>query len=70
MEICYYCGQQYHPMPVYQLADRINPKQLPRTIHVCHFTFTEDDGFQKNEVCKNKAVLDGYEFRKDLTPKR
>lgn len=70
MEQCYYCGFQYHPMPVYT---RIGA--APHRIHVCHLRVIEkadgeievDPNYRE---CAEKAEADGYVFRPDLTPSR
>lgn len=69
METCHYCGMTHHPMPVYQLTDRINPDNKPRIIHVCLYRFDETGEVVESD-CYKKAIEDGYKFRRDLTPRR
>jgi len=61
IDTCHYCGQQYHPMPVYT--------RKGKRIHVCHYYW---DGGHLVEVdeCRDKALAEGYEYRRDLTPRR
>ena len=82
MESCYYCREQYHPMPVYELAalekyrkaglfwySEDNPDlDKPLRIHVCHFKL---DGIMLlDSGCPKKAQADGYSYRPALTRKR
>jgi len=69
METCYYCGNQYHPMPVYTRQHGVN-MDMPPMIYVCHFNWTEADGVQENFECRKRAEQDGYVWRKDLTKRR
>lgn len=84
MDTCYYCGYQYHPMPVYTLKDAqgdlqdwwTDPgkKHKPLRIHVCHLKVNKNDGDVNIDYnwrgCREKAEADGYEFRPGLTPRR
>ena len=75
-EKCHYCGFEYHPMPVYQLSNDRNKWKVttPYQIYVCHLRITrEGDEMVIDQAwrgCAEKAVADGYEFRRDLTPTR
>ena len=69
MEACHYCGMQHHPMPVYELIDRLNPNNKPRIIHVCLYKIDETGEIVKSD-CDQMAIADGYKFRRDLTPMR
>lgn len=61
METCHYCGNRYHPMPVYTKAgSRIN---------VCHMRLGDDYRLVETD-CRQQAERDGYIYRPDLTPKR
>jgi hypothetical protein len=70
MDECYYCGMQYHPMPVYTKMKNV-VSDLPARINVCHLNIDPDSGdIVENHDCREEAKKDGYEFRKDLTPSR
>jgi hypothetical protein len=66
MDKCHYCGRQYHPMPVYT--------RLGRRIYVCHFRVENDTETGEIEIvdtdCREQAKLEGYEYRRNLTPRR
>jgi len=72
-EKCFYCGLEYHPMPRFTYAghDKSPHGQL---IYVCEWHPVYDGGdlikldFEHN--CIQKALDDGYEMRRDLTPTR
>lgn len=74
MDKCFYCGNEYHPMPVWtRKAGVPTTDNKPNKIRVCRYRFTTtDDDFKIDEVdeCSQKATADGYEFRRDLTPRR
>ena len=69
METCNYCGMVHHPMPVYELIDRINQDHKPRMIHVCLYKFDKENNLIESD-CVERAISEGYKFRPDLTPKR
>lgn len=61
IEVCHYCGVQYHPMPRWTKGK--------------HLIFVCDEWVHKhfNEVdpdCRAKASEDGFVLRRDLTPSR
>ena len=65
MDKCHYCGMQYHPMPVYTRPGS--------RIHVCHFKVEENEDGEFDFVdtdCREQAELEGYVYRRDLTPRR
>lgn len=65
MDTCHYCGQQYHPMTVWTRPGK--------RIHVCdyHPRIDEDGELHFDESdCPERAELEGYERRRDLTPRR
>lgn len=64
MDTCHYCGTQYHPMPVW-----IRPGER---IRVCqgHPEITDEGVAWKQTDCQEKAKVEGYTQRLDLTPKR
>ena len=66
MDTCHYCGRKYHPMPVYT-----RPGQR---IHVCHFRVERDPETDEIEFvdtdCREQAELEGFVYRRDLTPRR
>ena len=78
IEVCEYCGQSYHPMLRYTYIGQDKGQDKSphgQLIYVCEFTpVYDDDGnflsldFTKN--CSQKALDDGYEPRRDLTPTR
>jgi len=78
MEHCHYCDACYHPMPVYRLElshDELrnywrNGDTRPMTIHVCHGRYEKGKGWVSDHTCRDKAEADGYEYRRDLTPRR
>ena len=78
MDKCYYCGFEYHPMPVYTRSRESTLGKPPRgdkplRIWVCHLRFTNEKGeidVSQMFECREKAAADGYEFREDLTPRR
>lgn len=85
MEECYFCGQKYHPMPLWEMdtdvfAERQRREEAgePWRIHVCNIRYeivqnedgTQDFKFEVHEQCENKARAAGYRQRLDLTPKR
>lgn len=85
LEICHYCGKEYHPMPVYELQrsrEQIttdtklptSPDDRPIRITVCHLkVIVTDGGVEIDDTwrgCAEKAIADGYEYRRDLTPTR
>jgi len=61
MDTCHYCGRQYHPMPVYTRPGK--------RIHVCRHKWDGKHFIEVHE-CRLKAEADGYEYRRDLTPRR
>jgi hypothetical protein len=74
-DVCYYCGQQYHPQLICTLGSGISGVDKPATIWVCEYDFKFDDqgefqGLDARKECKEKAELDGYKQRRDLTPTR
>lgn len=75
MDTCFYCGNRYHPMPVW-----VNPA-TGRWRWVCNTRLVLDEnGELKRDAhghymseqtdCREKAKADGFEFRRDLTPRR
>lgn len=77
-DVCHYCGATYHPMPVYVLVRPLGLKfgdKPAMRITVCHHEFKYDDkgeflAIEEKEECHIKALEEGYEFRRDLTPSR
>jgi len=77
METCHYCGYSYHPMPVYRLSNDREKWRVttPFQIHVCHLRVAhqangEIEIDQHWRGCAERAEADGYEYRRDLTPRR
>jgi hypothetical protein len=74
MEKCFYCGIEYHPMLRATLSrEALNnnrEKKLPQLITVCEFHLDKDGEVVISDDCVNKALADGYELRRDLTPRR
>lgn len=85
MDVCHYCNQQYHPMPVHQ-----HP-QTGKRIWVCEYHLTPVPVDRADELiaagervyftpkgpffftrsdCRERAETDGYVYRRDLTPTR
>lgn len=66
MDKCRYCGIEYHPMTVWL-------KKGSR-IHVCAPEMRQllrESGLAAEDTnCQEQARADGYEMRRDLTPKR
>lgn len=61
-DVCEYCGYEYHPMLRWT-----HPTQAQ--IYVCEWRH-DDSGFHPHTECSDKARADGYEPRRDLTPRR
>ncbi len=75
MDECYFCGFQYHPMPVYTLgpgadirAEDGNVK--PYRIRVCHIGTDSEGNSVTAQECRQQAEKLGYVYRRDLTPTR
>jgi len=68
METCYYCGNSYHPMPVYtrQMGENMD---MPPMIYVCHYAVDQYGDIAETD-CKKLAIADGYKLLPDLTKKR
>jgi len=62
IDICHYCGFEYHPMPRY-VKDR-------HWICVCAMIIKEDGSIIRNNGCISKAIKEGYVRRQDKTPTR
>ena len=67
-DTCAYCGQEYHPMPCY-----VNKNG--DLLRVCNGVdistmFDGDPDTIETTNCPARAQIDGYRFRKDLTPRR
>jgi len=61
IEVCHYCGCQYHPMPRWTRG-----KDL---IFVCD-AWVHDHYNEPDPDCRSKASADGFVLRRDLTPSR
>lgn len=68
METCYYCGNSYHPMPVYtrQMGENMD---MPQQIYVCHYAVDQYGDIANTNCCK-LAEADGYKHNPKLSPKR
>lgn len=74
MEKCFYCGIEYHPMLratlTREACNNNREKKLPEMITVCEFHLDKDGDVIISNKCIKKALADGYELRRDLTPRR
>jgi len=76
MEKCHYFGFRYHPMPIYTLyagpwtkKEEEEQGHKPFQIYVCHIAVVDGEIVQ-TMACREKAIADGYRYRRDLTPVR
>lgn len=68
IETCFYCGQQYHPMPIYLLKIPARGKDPVR--FVCHEREDPKTGKYVDTDCRQKAEADGYVYSVKQTPRR
>lgn len=69
-EVCHYCGFSYHPMLRATLKREEHDGEKPGLIYVCEIGYDENGSIEVHDRCKKKALEDGYELRRDLTPRR
>lgn len=67
-EMCAICRRIAHPLRVYTPVDG-RKAPLGQLIRVCMFEL-DDDRFRLDDTCTSLAESMGYEFRRDLTPRR